>query len=149
MKHLQSYALFETRQDLNDLIWSILTGKASFPRLLQEDEVAWAAIVNYLSWDFYKEQGEDREGYTLMPQEQYLAYVEKYHPSDAQLSFDDFIAGILGYTELQDEIREDDPPVEWYMDHFEQPREIAALMKTVADQSLDSLDLNPRWEQVD
>ena len=148
MKHLQSFSLFESEANvsLNDWVWTTLKGRVTFPELLERDEPAWAAIVCYVDWDEYSEQEANRDDYNIMPQEEYDSYVSAYQPTDAQIAFDDFIAGILGYTELQAEITEENPPVEWYMTHFEQPRDIASMMKSVADENLGALELNPEWE---
>ncbi len=149
MKHLQSYSLFESKKGLEDLIWTTLRDMASFPQLIQTREEAWAAVVGLWDWEEYVEHFSDRDDLPPMSEQEYAQYQKAYEGTPpAQITFDDFIASVLGHTEFPDEIQEGEDSLEWYMEHYEQPRTIAALMKTVANQSLDTLDLNPGWETI-
>ena len=115
----------------------------TFPELLAQDEAAWAYIVTYQEWESYL---ESEAGKGDLTEEEYLSYQEGYHPSDAQISFDDFVAALMGYTELPEYIVEESPSVGWYMAHFNQPRPIASMMKAMAEEDLSQLEVDPEWE---
>ncbi len=140
--------LQESEIDLDGLIWQHLSSLATFPELLQQNEPAWGHIVTFADYDEYYESVEDREDVDPIAREDYERYEMDYaEVDDAQITFDDFIAGLLGYTELGPQIQEEDPPIEWYMDHFEQSRTVASMMKASVDGNLNQLDLNPEWSE--
>ena len=147
MRYLQTFALFESipqaDRDLNQLVWDHLQSLVTFPALLAQDEAAWAYIVTYQEWESYL---ESEAGKGDLTEEEYLAYQEGYHPSDAQISFDDFVAALMGYTELPEYIVEESPSVNWYMAHFNQPRPIASMMKAMTEEDLSQLEVDPEWE---
>ena len=147
MRYLQTFALFESIPqadgDLNQLVWDHLQSLVTFPALLAQDEAAWAYIVTYQEWESYL---ESEAGKGDLTEEEYLSYQEGYHPSDAQISFDDFVAALMGYTELPEYIVEESPSVNWYMAHFNQPRPIASMMKAMAEEDLSQLEVDPEWE---
>ena len=147
MRYLQTFALFESipqaDRDLNQLVWDHLQSLVTFPALLAQDEAAWAYIVTYQEWESYL---ESEAGKGDLTEEEYLAYQEGYHPSDAQISFDDFVAALMGYTELPEYIVEESPSVDWYMSYFNQPRPIASMMKAMAEEDLSQLEVDPEWE---
>ena len=147
MRYLHTFALFESipqaDRDLNQLVWDHLQSLVTFPALLAQDEAAWAYIVTYQEWESYL---ESEAGKGDLTEEEYLAYQEGYHPSDAQISFDDFVAALMGYTELPEYIVEESPSVNWYMAHFNQPRPIASMMKAMAEEDLSQLEVDPEWE---
>lgn len=147
MRYLHTFALFESipqaDEDLNSMVWHHLQSLVTFPVLLAQDEAAWAYIVTYQEWEDYL---ESRGGESTLTEEEYLSYQQEYHPSDAQISFDDFMAALMGYTELPEDIVEESPSVDWYMAHFNQPRTIAAMMKAMAEEDLSQLELDPEWE---
>ena len=147
MRYLQTFALFESipqaDRDLNQLVWDHLQSLVTFPALLAQDEAAWAYIVTYQEWESYL---ESEAGKGDLTEEEYLSYQEGYHPSDAQISFDDFVAALMGYTELPEYIVEESPSVNWYMAHFNQPRPIASMMKAMAEEDLSQLEVDPEWE---
>ena len=147
MRYLQTFALFESipqaDRDLNQLVWDHLQSLVTFPALLAQDEAAWAYIVTYQEWESYL---ESEAGKGDLTEEEYLAYQEGYHPSDAQISFDDFVAALMGYTELPEDIVEESPSVDWYMSYFNQPRPIASMMKAMAEEDLSQLEVDPEWE---
>ena len=147
MRYLHTFALFESipqaDRDLNQLVWDHLQSLVTFPALLAQDEAAWAYIVTYQEWESYL---ESEAGKGDLTEEEYLAYLEGYHPSDAQISFDDFVAALMGYTELPEYIVEESPSVNWYMAHFNQPRPIASMMKAMAEEDLSQLEVDPEWE---
>ena len=147
MRYLQTFALFESipqaDRDLNQLVWHHLQSLVTFPALLAQDEAAWAYIVTYQEWESYL---ESEAGKGDLTEEEYLSYQEGYHPSDAQISFDDFVAALMGYTELPEDIVEESPSVDWYMSYFNQPRPIASMMKAMAEEDLSQLEVDPEWE---
>ena len=147
MRYLHTFALFESipqaDRDLNQLVWDHLQSLVTFPMLLAQDEAAWAYIVTYQEWESYL---ESEAGKGDLTEEEYLSYQEGYHPSDAQISFDDFVAALMGYTELPEYIVEESPSVNWYMAHFNQPRPIASMMKAMAEEDLSQLEVDPEWE---
>ena len=147
MRYLQTFALFESipqaDRDLNQLVWDHLQSLVTFPALLAQDEAAWAYIVTDQEWESYL---ESEAGKGDLTEEEYLAYQEGYHPSDAQISFDDFVAALMGYTELPEDIVEESPSVDWYMSYFNQPRPIASMMKAMAEEDLSQLEVDPEWE---
>ena len=147
MRYLHTFALFESipqaDRDLNQLVWDHLQSLVTFPALLAQDEAAWAYIVTYQEWESYL---ESEAGKGDLTEEEYLAYQEGYHPSDAQISFDDFVAALMGYTELPEYIVEESPSVNWYMAHFNQPRPIASMMKAMTEEDLSQLEVDPEWE---
>ena len=147
MRYLHTFALFESipqaDRDLNQLVWDHLQSLVTFPALLAQDEAAWAYIVTYQEWESYL---ESEAGKGDLTEEEYLSYQEGYHPSDAQISFDDFVAALMGYTELPEYIVEESPSVNWYMAHFNQPRPIASMMKAMAEEDLSQLEVDPEWE---
>ena len=147
MRYLQTFALFESipqaDRDLNQLVWDHLQSLVTFPALLAQDEAAWAYIVTYQEWESYL---ESEAGKGDLTEEEYLSYQEGYHPSDAQISFDDFVAALMGYTELPEDIVEESPSVDWYMSYFNQPRPIASMMKAMAEEDLSQLEVDPEWE---
>ena len=147
MRYLHTFALFESipqaDRDLNQLVWDHLQSLVTFPALLAQDEAAWAYIVTYQEWESYL---ESEAGKGDLTEEEYLSYQEGYHPSDAQISFDDFVAALMGYTELPEYIVEASPSVNWYMAHFNQPRPIASMMKAMAEEDLSQLEVDPEWE---
>ena len=147
MRYLHTFALFESipqaDRDLNQLVWDHLQSLVTFPALLAQDEAAWAYIVTYQEWESYL---ESEAGKGDLTGEEYLSYQEGYHPSDAQISFDDFVAALMGYTELPEYIVEESPSVGWYMAHFNQPRPIASMMKAMAEEDLSQLEVDPEWE---
>lgn len=147
MRYLHTFALFESipqaDRDLNQLVWDHLQSLVTFPALLAQDEAAWAYIVTYQEWESYL---ESEAGKGDLTEEEYLSYQEGYHPSDAQISFDDFVAALMGYTELPEDIVEESPSVDWYMSYFNQPRPIASMMKAMAEEDLSQLEVDPEWE---
>ena len=148
MRYLHTFALFESIPqadgDLNQLVWHHLQSLVTFPMLLAQDEAAWAYIVTYQEWEDYLESV--LAGESTLTREEYLAYQQEYHPADAQISFDDFVAALMGYTELPEYIVEESPSVDWYMAHFNQPRTIASMMKAMAEEDLSQLEFEPGWE---
>ena len=147
MRYLQTFALFESipqaDRDLNQLVWDHLQSLVTFPALLAQDEAAWAYIVTYQEWESYL---ESEAGKGDLTEEEYLSYQQGYHPADAQISFDDFVAALMGYTELPEDIVEESPSVDWYMSYFNQPRPIASMMKAMAEEDLSQLEVDPEWE---
>jgi hypothetical protein len=140
--------LQESELNLDDLIWQHLSSLVSFPELLQQNEPAWGHIVMFTDYDDYYESVEDREDVEPIAREDYERYGMDYaEVGDAQISFDDFIAGLLGYTELEHHIQEEHPPIEWYMEHFGQSRTVASMMKASVDGNLNQLDLDPEWSE--
>ena len=140
--------LQESEIDLDGLIWQHLSSLATFPELLQQNEPAWANLVTFSDYDDYFDSVEDRDDVDPLAQEDYERYGMDYaEVNDTQIAFDDFIAGLLGYTELDHRIEEDNPPIEWYMDHFGQSRTVASMMKASVDGNLNQLDLNPGWSE--
>jgi len=140
--------LQESELNLDDLVWQHLRSLVTFPELLQQNEPAWANLVTFSDYDDYFDSVEDRDDVDPLAQEDYERYGMDYaEVNDTQIAFDDFIAGLLGYTELDHRIEEDNPSIEWYMDHFEQSRTVASMMKASVDGNLNQLDLNPGWSE--
>lgn len=147
MGYLHTFALFESIPpsdgDLKQSVLHHLQSLVTFPMLLAQDESAWAHIVTNQEWEDYIEFKEVKGALT---KEKYLFYQQEYHPSDAQISFDDFVAVAMGYTQLPYDIIEDSPSVDWYIDHFDQPRSVAAMMKAMAEGDLSHLEFDPEWK---
>ena len=127
MKHIQPFALFESKspkRDLSDVLWDLLVSRVTLPDLCKNDTVVWSCVIDSEDYDDYLEAYEnsfdkdDGIEYAPIEEEEYLKWVDAYKPSsDHQRTYDDFMRCTFGYSDWCEEHR--DEPVKWYMDQFE------------------------------
>ena len=157
MKHIQPFALFEsksTERDLSDVLWDLLVSHVTFPNLCKNDTVAWACIIDSYGYDEYLESYEnhfdedDEVKSGPMEEEAYSIWCFKYRPSDDQMAYDDFMKCLHGYSDWCEEHR--DEPLEWYMERFGVSRGLGLILK--AWNGPDAIDPNGSielWSAMD
>jgi hypothetical protein len=140
MKHLKTYnQIFEAKlgPELNDTIWTYLTGMVTFHELYVNHYETWVALIDLYEW---KHLDEEQKSIT---RKEYLDYTKRYEGVEGtQKNFNFFVAYINGDG---DWYHYDDEPIgersiEWYMEEFGQDRSISSMMKAIASESSDPLD---------
>ena len=149
MKHLKTYKqIFESDTRNNRIVEhakNVLRGKISFPDLYKTDLTSWACVVEEAPRGYYLDHMNDM-GEEPMVKSEYMKYVKdnklicKENPAQGKL---DLFIRALDYDEVEmDNYVMDytNKPVEVIMDTFEQPKDIALMIKMIIDGSNDHFD---------
>lgn len=107
----------------------------SFPDLYNSDFYVWTCIINQMQWDDF-----DDNQYPPMTEWQYNEYLDKHEKmveeNPGQRDFDEFVGNLADHNEVEQGM-----PIKWYMEKYHQPKEIAMIMKMLADKSTGSFDI--------